>query len=156
MTAAVTPDVHHSSRRGLLSVARHRRSAVRRRVASPLLVLAILGAGCAGGVATASLEPSSTAEVSSTAETLTVDVAGFRFVPASLEVSRGTIVRYVNRDRAAHTVTHGRDGRPLANAAFDFLQEKDASVEVEFTETGVFPVTCKFHPTMNQTVTVAP
>ncbi len=85
-----------------------------------------------------------------------VEVAGFKFVPEALTVKAGTTVRYVNRDRAAHTVTHGRDGEPVPNAAFDLEQEKEATVEVDFATTGVFPVTCRFHPTMNQTVTVTP
>lgn len=142
------------SPRALLLVARQRRSALRPRVPSPLLVLAIVAVACGGGTGAVSSEGSSGAEPSSSADAVTVDVSGFQFVPTTLEVSQGTIVRYVNRDRAAHTVTHGRDGEPLPGAAFDLLQEKDASVDVEFGETGVFPVTCKFHPTMNQTVTV--
>jgi plastocyanin len=130
---------------------------LRGRITSLLLVVGILAAGCAGGTGTASPERSSTAPAPpSAADSVTVEVTGFRFVPASLDVRAGTTVRYINRDRAAHTVTHGRDGEALPDAAFDLFQEKDATVDVEFTGSGVFPVTCTFHPTMNQTVTVAP
>ena len=85
-----------------------------------------------------------------------MEVSGFKFLPETLEVRAGTTLRYVNRDRAVHTVTHGRDGEPAANTAFDVRQEKEQTVEVEFAQAGVFPVTCKLHPTMNQTVTVTP
>lgn len=144
------------SPRARLLLARQRRWTLRPRGPSLLLVLAIVAVACDGGTGPVSSEGSSTAEPSSSADTVTVEVSDFQFVPSTLEVSQGTIVRYVNRDRAAHTVTHGRDGEPLAGAAFDLLQDKDATVEVEFADPGVFPVTCKFHPTMNQTVTVAP
>ncbi len=85
-----------------------------------------------------------------------MEVSGFEFVPPTLEVKAGTTVRYVNKDRAAHTVTHGREGQPLSEPAFDVPQEKEQTVEVEFRQPGEFPVTCKLHPTMNQTVTVTP
>ena len=124
------------------------------KAASLLLFVAAVPTACGGGPARGSGSPSPTVEAGT--RSVTVEVAGFKFVPDALNVKAGTRVRYVNRDRAAHTVTHGRGGEPVPNAAFDVEQEKEATVEVDFARPAEFPVTCRFHPTMNQTVTVSP
>lgn len=128
-----------------------------RRAASPSHVAGAAAFLFAAVSATAcSAAPNSASPSIRPAGPATVEVSGFQFLPQTLEVQAGTKVRYVNRDRAAHTVTHGRDGQALSNPAFDLAQGKGQTVEVEFSHAGVFPVTCKLHPTMNQTVTVTP
>ena len=116
-----------------------------------MLFVALAATACGGGA-----NPASPSQPPAAAAPASVEVSGFKFLPETLEVKAGTTLRYVNRDRAVHTVTHGRDGEPAPDPAFDVRQEKQQTVEVEFAQAGVFPVTCKLHPTMNQTVTVTP
>ena len=85
-----------------------------------------------------------------------VVTAGFQFVPAELTVHVGDQVEYRNQDKAAHTVTNGRDGKPDANAAFDEKLPRDSTITITFASAGMFAVTCTIHPTMNQVVTVLP
>lgn len=85
-----------------------------------------------------------------------VVTTGFQFVPAELTVKVGDQVEYRNQDKAAHTVTHGRDGKPGADAAFDDELPRDSAIMITFARAGTFAVTCTIHPTMHQIVTVAP
>jgi hypothetical protein len=78
----------------------------------------------------------------------TVNIKGFAFVPATVEVPRGTRVRWRNRDPTQHTVT-ARDGSfssdPLSGGAtFAFV----------FAQPGTYTYRCAIHPTMEGTVTV--
>ena len=45
-----------------------------------------------------------------------VVTTNFQFVPAQLTVRVGDQVEYRNQDKAAHTVTQGRDGKPDTHA----------------------------------------
>jgi plastocyanin len=84
----------------------------------------------------------------------TVNLTGFAFSPTELTVSVGTTVTFVNDDAAAHTVTHGSDGSATEGAAFDEDLPGGESTEITFQDAGTFEVTCRFHPTMNMTITV--
>jgi plastocyanin len=84
----------------------------------------------------------------------TVQAAGFRFLPAQLTVALGTTLHYVNGDRSEHTISQGRDGTLDAGATFDTMLPIEGSVSVTFSRAGEIHVTCRIHPTMNQTVIV--
>ena len=116
--------------------------------------------GCAAPVATnPPAAPATTAAATPTAGTAaapTVEMTGFAYQPGTLQVKAGTAVQYVNRDATAHTVTHGQNGVAAAPAAFDHQVEAGATVSVTFGQAGTVQVTCKIHPTMNQTVQVTP
>jgi plastocyanin len=86
----------------------------------------------------------------------TVDAQGFLFSPDRLTVTQGTSVRYVNGDRAEHTVTQGWNGVADPGAAFDATLTIEGSTSIAFTTAGEIRVTCRFHPTMNQVVVVTP
>ena len=83
-----------------------------------------------------------------------VDAKGFAFSPSRLTVTQGTTLRYVNGDRAEHTITQGSNGVADAGAAFDAMLAIEGSTSVTFSTPGEIHVTCKLHPTMNQTVIV--
>ena len=85
-----------------------------------------------------------------------VVTTGFQFVPAQLKVKVGAQVQYRNQDKAAHTVTQGRDGKRDADAAFDEKLARDSAITITFAKAGTFAVTCTIHPTMNQVVSVSP
>jgi plastocyanin len=83
----------------------------------------------------------------------TVVISGFSF-GGDITVAAGTTVTFQNDDNAEHSVTNGTNGTPADNAAFDEDVEAGASVEIAFDEAGTFDVTCRYHPTMQMTVTV--
>jgi plastocyanin len=83
----------------------------------------------------------------------TVVISGFAFGD-DITVTAGTTVTFQNDDDAEHSVTNGTDGTPADDAAFDEDVEGGESVEIMFDEAGTFDVTCRYHPTMQMTVTV--
>ncbi|HEX2222116.1 MAG TPA: plastocyanin/azurin family copper-binding protein [Candidatus Limnocylindria bacterium] len=130
------------------------------------VLLLLLLAACGGGTATA--PPTESAgedhgahETGAPAETgagggesMEVALADFAFAPTELTVPAGTTVTFTNEDSALHSVSEGSDGQVADDAAFDEDVEGGASVEITFDESGTVQVTCKYHPSMNMTVTV--
>ena len=124
------------------------------------LVVALTAMACAGSPGT----PATTAPAATTAAPTGAPLAsaqsatltGFAFQPATLQVKAGTQVAYQNQDQTAHTVTNGENGVAAAGAAFDQEVAPGATVTITFDKAGTVKVTCKIHPTMNQTVEVAP
>jgi plastocyanin len=84
------------------------------------------------------------------ARALSVALSDMRFQPAALAVRPGDRVTWTNKDLVPHTVS-ARDGR------FD---SKDIPAGGSFTwvasGTGTVEYTCRYHPTMVATLTVAP
>lgn len=117
-----------------------------------LVSLAACSAVRPGSGVIGSASPSTTSDVSGPS----VVTTGFQFVPSSLTVKVGVGVEYRNQDKAAHTVTHGRDGKRDADATFDEKLARDSAITITFAKAGTFAVTCTIHPTMNQTVTATP
>ena len=99
----------------------------------------------------AATSPAATGAAATAAPTVDAAVAGF--VPPTLRVSVGTAVRYSSSD-TEHTVTHGRNGQADPGAAFDEPLPRGGTVSITFSTPGQIPVTCKIHPSMNQTVEV--
>lgn len=85
-----------------------------------------------------------------------VVTTNFQFVPAQLTVKVGDQVTYRNQDKAAHTVSQGRDGTRDDGAAFDEKLPRDSAITIKFAKAGMYGVTCTIHPTMNQVVIVSP
>lgn len=96
------------------------------------------GAGASGGAA----------------EQMTVRLEGFAFNPSELTIPVGTQVTFTNADSAPHTVTEGVDGEAAPEARFDDELEGNQSTRITFDEPGEYQITCRFHPSMNMTVTV--
>ena len=90
------------------------------------------------------------------ADSAEVELEGFQFEPRTLTVAAGTTVEFDNKDGAEHTVTHGTEGKAAPGAKFDEVVDDGASVEIDFADAGDYPITCRFHPTMQMTVTVTP
>ena len=78
----------------------------------------------------------------------TVHIRGFAFVPAVLHVVTGTVVRFVNDDSEAHTVT-------ASDKSFDSggLDTGDAWTHA-FSKVGTFSYFCALHPYMKGSVVV--
>jgi plastocyanin len=85
---------------------------------------------------------------------ITVTIAGNSFGP-DLTITAGSSIVFVNNDSVGHTVTHGTDGTPEANAAFDVaVADGDTTDPIMFDTPGTYNVTCKIHPNMSLIITV--
>ena len=82
------------------------------------------------------------------AETVTVKMRDNRFVPRSITIPRGTIVRWVNRGNNIHTSTSDRG---LWNSGT--LGTGD-TFRRRFRQSGTFSYHCNIHPFMMGTITV--
>ena len=88
-----------------------------------------------------------------TPATAAVEVSGFKFAPATLEVAKGTKVTWTNKDTAKHTVTSGKDA--TTDGKFDGpLEAAPATFSFTFTEAGTYAYFCAIHKSMIATVTV--
>lgn len=107
--------------------------------------LALL-AGC-------SAAPASTAAAPAGGSSSAVEVTGFKFTPATLEVSKGTKVTWTNKDTTKHTVTSGKDG--TKDSKFDGpLAEAPGTFSFTFADAGTYAYFCSIHKSMVGTITV--
>jgi plastocyanin len=110
--------------------------------------LALLAAGCGddgkGTATTLSRAPAKSAA--------TIDIASFKFVPASVTVRAGASVTWVNRDNAPHTAENtGEKGPAQFNSG---RLNTDQSKSVPFEKPGVYRYHCIYHRFMRASVTV--
>ena len=76
-----------------------------------------------------------------------VVIEDFRFEPTILNVTPGTVVKWTNRDSAAHTAT---------SDDFDTGRlDRGESGEIRFDRTGTFEYICTYHAQMEGRVVVA-
>jgi plastocyanin len=107
-----------------------------------VLVLGIgaLGTGQKSFVASAQ-EKASTAEVK---------IDNFSFGPATLTVSVGTTVTWINRDDIPHTVVSADDPKVFKSKVLD----TDEKFSFTFSKAGTYPYFCSIHPKMTARVIV--
>ena len=74
--------------------------------------------------------------------THTIEIRGFRFVPAALRVAVGDTVVWVNRDAVPHTATTSGRGFDSGDSA------PGARRSVEVRKRGMQPYICAYHPSM--------
>ena len=79
----------------------------------------------------------------------TVTIDNFTFNPATITVSPGTRVVWVNRDDIPHIVV-GRDDKSIKSPPLD----TGNSYTFTFTHAGTFAYFCGIHPMMQGTVVV--
>lgn len=77
-----------------------------------------------------------------------IKIDNFSFTPASITVSRGTQVRWTNRDDIPHTVV-GED-KSFRSKALD----TDQQFVYTFSKPGTYKYFCSLHPKMMATVVV--
>ena len=119
------------------------------------VLLALLFAGCgtraegtAGGKETQSF-PTTTPEQAKASSTQVV-IDNFKFAPATLTVSVGTKVTWVNRDDVPHTITSPSKPRTLDSPTLD----TDDQFSFEFKAAGTFDYFCALHPKMTGQIIV--
>ena len=85
----------------------------------------------------------------------TVMIQDFAFSPASITVTKGTTVAWVNQDAANHQIINDAQGSITQGALFSSnALQKGASYSFTFDTPGTYPYHCAIHPTMKATVTV--
>ncbi|MGH9369065.1 MAG: cupredoxin domain-containing protein [Thermoanaerobaculia bacterium] len=78
----------------------------------------------------------------------TVRIENFRFEPTVLNVTRGTVVKWMNEDGAPHTATADDD-------RFDTGRlDRGESGETSFDTPGTYEYKCDFHPSMQGRIIV--
>lgn len=87
-------------------------------------------------------------EASTADATATVHIKNFTFVPAKLTVPAGTVVRFVNDDGEAHTVT--AEDKSFDSSGID----GGGAWAYRFAERGRFAYFCALHPYMKGTIVV--
>lgn len=97
-------------------------------------VPAAAGGGCSGEATTSDGE--------------TVEMAGCRFTPTTLQIEPGATVTFVNRDLAGHNVSAEGWGRIEEMA-------KGESFTATFADAGVYPFACTYHAGMTGAIVVA-
>lgn len=100
-------------------------------------------------VESASPAPGESAEVSPRIHTVTIK--GMDFVPATLEVSVGDTIVWVNEDLVPHTATAIVDGTALFDSG---VFPANASWKYVAVKPGTIPYVCLLHPTMKGTLIV--
>jgi predicted lipoprotein with Yx(FWY)xxD motif/plastocyanin len=85
---------------------------------------------------------------SASANSVAVEIKGFAYNPATVEVAVGTTVTWTNNDSTAHTVT--ADDGSFQSGTLD----PGKSFSFTFTKAGSVSYHCEFHPNMTATVTV--
>jgi len=78
----------------------------------------------------------------------TVLIKGFAFDPATITVTKGTTVTWMNMDSASHTVV--ATGNALSSGNLNNGQ----SYAFTFNETGTFEYKCGIHPSITGKVVV--
>jgi plastocyanin len=84
------------------------------------------------------------------AKTEYISIEGFAFKPSSIDVSKGDLVSWTNKDNVDHTVTS-------VSGPFTFDSghiQPGQSYEFRFTQLGDVDYECSIHPTMRGTVKV--
>lgn len=118
-------------------------------IACALVASLVVIAGCGGD----DEEPAAEGETATKAEgkataTDMVDIADFKFDPATITVEAGSEVSWSNSDSAAHTAS-AEDGSFDTGA----LNKGDRG-KASFEKPGTYAYVCEFHPFMKGTVEV--
>jgi len=81
----------------------------------------------------------------------TVSIASMAFNPPSMTIKKGSIVRWVNNDAAAHTVIFTKQSGITCGTG---IMSSAQSCSVKFDEPGTYTYTCSIHPSMHGTIIV--
>jgi plastocyanin len=110
--------------------------------------VSLLAAGCGGDDDTAT----ETSSGAATKSAVRVDIASFKYAPASVTLNAGGKVTWVNRDKAPHNAQNSGEKGP---AQFDTGRlNTGQSKSVRFEKPGVYRYYCIYHRFMRASVTV--
>jgi plastocyanin len=117
----------------------------------PLVMAAVVLAGCGGGGDTDSTPSGSTSgsAAASSSGPQAVTIVDYTFRPADLTVAAGTTVEFTNEDSTPHTATSKQSG------AFETGPiDTGKSAKVTLEDPGTYAYYCAFHPFMKGTIKV--
>ena len=121
------------------------------RLAIPTLIAGLTFVACASTAGSGSSAAPATS-AAATPKSAAVTIKGFAFSPATLTVSKGTVVTFTNQDSTTHTVSSGasrtKDGK------FDTQVSGGTDTTITFDTAGTFAYFCSFHQSMVATVVV--
>jgi plastocyanin len=100
-----------------------------------MIAVVLLGALCAGAYAQQATAPE-------------IKIDNFSFGPATITVTVGTTVTWINRDDIPHTVAS--DGKEFKSKALD----TDEKFSYTFSKAGTYTYFCSLHPKMTGKVIV--
>ena len=106
-----------------------------------LVVVALLALVSFAAVGHGQTRPAGVAHV-------TVTINKFKFMPPTLTIKRGTVVRFVNNDGPTHSVTADKHAFNIAKLAHG------QSATITFKKAGTFTYHCTFHPFMTAKIIV--
>ena len=78
-----------------------------------------------------------------------VDISGFAFGPAELQIAAGTTVTWTNQDAASHTVTADDGSFDSGNLT------TGQTFSQTFDTPGTYTYHCNIHPSMTATIVVS-
>ncbi|MGV8995749.1 MAG: cupredoxin domain-containing protein [Parvibaculaceae bacterium] len=84
------------------------------------------------------------------ADPVTVVQTDRSFAPKTIEIAKGTVVHFANRDEFIHQIYINSPTMHFDSAE----QEPGSNIELAFPTTGTFEVRCHIHPKMRLDVTV--
>jgi plastocyanin len=90
--------------------------------------------------------PTGTSQPAVGGKVVNVSIQNSAYNPASVQISTGDTVKWMNMDSTAHTVT----GSIFKSGNIN----KGQSYQFQFTKPGTYSYTCSIHPTMKGTVIV--
>jgi len=85
---------------------------------------------------------------SAMAETLTVNIHGFQFIPDTISINKGDSITWINHDSVLHSTTHD-------SGLWSSNLEQGRSFNFVFNQAGTYTYNCIPHPSMRGTVTVS-
>ena len=118
----------------------------------------LLATGCGDGTtatttSTPTVASSSTTAPGATRKAARVDIASFKFLPASITIASGARVTWVNRDKAPHTAQN--TGEPSPGAEFDTGRlTRGQHQSITFSTPGTYHYYCVYHRFMEANVIV--
>jgi plastocyanin len=122
------------------------------RVPRPSRGAMLLGAVALGLLSLAGLTqvPAGETAIKAAANTATVNIENFKFLPPALTVTAGTTVTWKNEDDSPHRI--GGKGGTFASPALD----TDGTFSRTFTTPGEYSYICTIHPYMVGKIIVKP
>ena len=79
-------------------------------------------------------------------ESVSVNIQGFKFIPADLVIAAGTTVIWTNNDSVPHDIQIGNFTSPIFT--------KGETFQFKFDNPGIFDYICGLHPAMKGKITV--
>jgi len=114
---------------------------------------AVVVLGCSASLLATGCGDDATTATTTAAPAASVNIASFKFLPASITIASGGRVTWVNRDKAPHTAQN--TGEPGQRAQFDSGRlTRGQHQSITFSTPGTYHYYCVYHRFMEANVIV--